>query len=170
MAYARATERPGIVIATLPNMAIFSKRSWAGLDRPRQIALLVACAAALPLVSSCAPKHHAVASTETVTTIDAHALPVPKMIDISIINLHDEPTADPSEEKVVGTIINNGDRPVSRIAIRVNALDTTGNVVHTVTTPPLSQTIDPFGGRATFETFMPRDRVVAGYHAVAIAR
>lgn len=69
-----------------------------------------------------------------------------------------------------GTIINDGDRPVSRIAIRVNALDVSGNVVRTVTTPPLSQTIDPFGGRATFETLMPRDRTVAGYHAVAIAR
>jgi hypothetical protein len=141
------------------------------LQSPQLIlALLVASTVAVPLVSSCAPKRHAVVSTETVTTIDEHTLPAPKMIDISIVNLHDEPTADPSEEKVVGTIINNGDRPVSRIAIRVDALDATGNVVRTVTTPPLSQTIDPFGGRATFETFIPRDRAVAGYHAVAIAR
>jgi hypothetical protein len=139
--------------------------------RPQSIvALLVAIAVAIPLVSSCAPKHQTVASTETVTTIDKHTVPAPTMINISIVNLHDEPTADPSGERVVGTIINDGDRPVSRVAIRVNALDATGNVVRTVTTPPLSQTIDPFGGRATFETVMPRDQAVAAYHAVAIAQ
>ncbi len=134
------------------------------------IVLLVACVLAIPLASSCASKRQTVASTETVTTIREHPLPPPKMIDISIVNLHDEPSADPSGEKVVGTIVNDGDRPVSRIAIRVEALDGTGHVVRTVTTPPLSETIEPFGGRATFETSMPRDQVVAGYHAVAIAR
>ena len=152
-------------------MVIFPKRFPTLPQSPQLIlALLLASIVAGPLVSSCAPKRHAVVSRETVTTIDEHTLPAPTMIDISIVNLHDEPTADPAEDKVVGTIINNGDRPVSRIAIRVDALDATGNMVRTVTTPPLSQTIDPFGGRATFETFMPRDPAVAGYHAVAIAR
>jgi len=136
---------------------------------PSLVALLLAFTA-VSLVSSCAPKHQAITSTETVSTVDEHTLAAPTMVDISIVNLHDEPAADPTAEKVVGTIINHGDRPVSRIAIRVNALDDTGNVVRTVTTPPLAQTIDPFGGRATFETIMPRDPVVAGYHAVAIAR
>jgi hypothetical protein len=164
-------ECAGIVFATLSTMLIFPKRSVTAPQGPQPIvALLVAFAVAVPLVSSCAPKRQAVVSMETVTTIDEHTLPAPKMIDVSIVNLHDEPSADPSREKVVGTIINDGDRSVSRIAIRVNALDATGNVVRTVTTPPLSQTIDPFGGRATFETFMPRDPAVAGYHAVAIAQ
>lgn len=152
-------------------MVIFPKRFPTVPQRAQPIlALLVASAVAVPLISSCAPKRQTTVSTETVTTIDEHSLPAPKMIDISIVDLHDEPTADPSGEKVVGTIINEGDRPVSKIAIRVDALDATGNVVRTVTTPPLSQTIDPFGGRATFETVMPRDRAVVGYHAVAIAR
>jgi len=52
----------------------------------------------------------------------------------------------------------------------VNALDRSGNVVRTVTTPPLAQPIDPNGGRATFEAYMPKDDEVAGYHAIAIAR
>jgi hypothetical protein len=152
-------------------MVIFPKRFPTVPQRAQSIlALLIASAVAVPLISSCAPKRQATVSTETVTTIDQHSLPAPKMIDISIVNLHDEPTDDPSGEKVVGTIINEGDRPVSKIAIRVDALDAAGNVVRTVTTPPLSQTIDPFGGRATFETVMPRDRTVVGYHAVAIAR
>lgn len=124
----------------------------------------------ISLLSSCAPRRQTVARTETVTTVDEHAIPAPKMIDISIINLHDEPTTDPLREKVVGTIVNDGDRPVSRLSIRVNALDTTGNVVRTVTTPPLAETVAPFGGRATFEALMPNDPEVAGYHAVAIAR
>jgi hypothetical protein len=84
--------------------------------------------------------------------------------------LHDEPAADPAQEKVVGTIINDGDKRVSGISIRVNALDSSGNVVRTIVTPPLAQPIDPSGGRATFEAMMPRDPNVAGYHAVAIAR
>jgi hypothetical protein len=152
-------------------MATFLKAFPISPQRRRPIiALIVTSAVALPFVSSCASKHPTVATTETVTTIDEHTLPAPATIDISIANLHDEPAADATQEKVVGTIINDGDRPVSRIAIRVNALDANGNVVRTVTTPPLAQTIGPFGGRATFETLMPRDPVVAGYHAVAVAR
>ena len=96
--------------------------------------------------------------------------PAPTAIDVSIVNLHDEAAPDPADEKVVGTIVNAGDKPVSRIAIRVNALDASGQVVRTVTTPPLAQPIGPFGGRATFEATMPRDRAVAGYHAVAVAQ
>ena len=66
--------------------------------------------------------------------------------------------------------VNGGDKQVSGLSIRVNALDEAGNVVRTVVTPPLAQTIAPSGGRATFEALMPRDAAVAGYHAVAIAR
>ncbi len=134
------------------------------------VTVLLGSAVAVSLASSCAPRHRAVASTESVTTVDREALPAPRMIDISIVSLHDEPTVDPATEKVVGTVVNDGDRPVSRIAIRIHAVDADGNVVRTVTTPPLSQTIDAYGGRATFEAVMPRDTAVAGYRAVAIAR
>jgi hypothetical protein len=152
-------------------MTNLKKRYPNVLLRPRSItALLALSIVAFPLFSACAPKRQAVVSTETVTAIDERTLPPPRMIDISIVNLHDEPSAHPSDERVVGTIVNDGDRPVSRISVRVNALDAGGNVVHTVTSPPLEHTIDPFGGRATFEVFVPRDPAVAGYHAVAIAR
>ena len=124
----------------------------------------------VPLVSSCATKRHEVAATQTVTTLHEVQQPAPTAIDVSIVNLHDEAAPDPADEKVVGTIVNAGDKPVSRIAIRVNALDASGQVVRTVTTPPLAQPIGPFGGRATFEATMPRDRAVAGYHAVAVAQ
>ncbi len=134
------------------------------------IAALLAVSVAFPHLSACASKRQAVVATETVTTIEEAALPPPRMVDISIINLHDEPSDHPFDERVVGTIVNDGDRPVSRIAVRVNALDADGNVVRTITTPPVAHTIDPFGGRATFDVFMPRDPAVAGYHAVAIAR
>ena len=105
---------------------------------------------AVSLVSSCATKRHEVATTRTVTTLHEVQQPAPTTIDVSIVNA--------------------GDKPVSRIAIRVNALDASGQVVRTVTTPPLAQPIGPFGGRATFEAIMPRDRAVAGYHAVAVAQ
>jgi len=151
-------------------MANSSKRPVRSPQYPWPIAaFLLATALALPLVFSCAAKRETVVSTRTVT-VDEHTVPPPKMVDISIVNLHAEPTTDVSREKVVGTIINDGDRAVSRLSIRVDALDRTGNVVHTMTTPPLAQTIDPFGGRATFEASMPRDGTVAGYHAVTIAQ
>ncbi len=134
------------------------------------VGILVAVLA-IPLASSCAShRRQVVASTETVTAVEQRAVTPPRMIDVSIVNLHDEPTNDPDAERVVGTVVNQGDRPVERIAIRIEALDDGGNVVRSVTTPPLEHPVDAYGGTATFETVMPVDRVVAGYHAVAIAQ
>src|SRR4051812_38148748 len=86
-------------------------------------AVILVLAVAFPLIVSCAPKHRVVASTQTVTTVNEHVVPAPRVIDVSIVNLHDEPASDPASEKVVGTIINEGDRAVDSIAIRVDALD-----------------------------------------------
>jgi hypothetical protein len=124
--------------------------------------------AALAAVS-CAPHHERVVTTRTVA-VEQRALPAPKTIDIAVVGLHDEPTADPTREKVVGTIVNSGDRAVTGVTIRVDALDSTGTVLHSITMPPVAHAIDPFGGRATFEAFMPRNAAVTEYHAVAIAR
>jgi len=119
------------------------------------------------IAAGCATRETTTIRRETtVRTVPA----APQMVDISIINLHGEPAADPSMERVVGTIINEGDRVVSRLSIRVDALDSAGNVVNSVTTPPLTATIDSRGGRATFEASMPRNQAVTAYHAVAIAR
>jgi hypothetical protein len=131
---------------------------------------LAAMLLAAPLVASCAAKHHETVVSNRTVSVQQQALPAPKMIDISIVGLHDEPATDPSQERVVGTIVNDGDKRVSGLSVQVNALDRSGNVVRTITTPPINQTIDPAGGRATFEAFMPRDPEVAGYHAVAIAK
>lgn len=131
---------------------------------------LAAVLLATPLVASCAAKHHETVVTNRTVSVQEQALPAPKMIDISIVGLHDEPATDPSQERVVGTIVNDGDKRVSGLSVQVNALDRGGNVVHSITTPPINQTIDPAGGRASFEAFMPRDPEVAGYHAVAIAK
>ncbi|MEO6029997.1 MAG: FxLYD domain-containing protein [Candidatus Binatia bacterium] len=130
---------------------------------------LVVAAAVIPFVASCAPQRHEVVTRQT-TSIEERTVAAPKSIDISIVGLHDEPAVDPAQEKVVGTIVNEGDKEVSGLSIRVNALDQAGNVVRTIVTPPIAQTIAPSGGRATFEALMPRDAAVAGYHAVAIAR
>jgi hypothetical protein len=137
----------------------------------RKVSVLAAAALALPLVASCGPERREVVTQQRRTvSVQEQTMAAPKAIDISIVGLHDEPAADPAQEKVVGTIINDGDKRVSGISIRVNALDSSGNVVRTIVTPPLAQPIDPSGGRATFEAMMPRDPNVAGYHAVAIAR
>jgi hypothetical protein len=111
-----------------------------------------------------------VVKTTRATVIEDRDLPAPKMVDISIIDLHDEPALDPTQEKVVGTIVNAGDKQVTGLSIRVDALDRGGRVVSSVTTPPLAHTIAPHGGRAQFEAVIPRDQAVTEYHAVAIAR
>jgi hypothetical protein len=92
------------------------------------------------------------------------------MVDISVVDLHDEPATDPRMERVVGTIINHGDRPVARLKIRLDLLDDSGRLVNSVTTPPLDQTVAALGGKATFEASVPRDASVTTYHAVAIAQ
>jgi hypothetical protein len=130
--------------------------------------LLVIAGLVIPLATSCAGRRETVVTRNV--TIEERTVPPPKMIDIAIVDLHDEPALDPDQEKVVGTIINEGDKRVSGFSIRVNALDSSGNVVRTITTPPLAETIAPSGGRTRFEAYMPRDPAVTGYHAVAIAR
>lgn len=125
--------------------------------------------AVLPLVASCSAERReqrttAVQVRETTTT------PLPPMTNITIVNLHDEPSSDPSSEKVVGTIINNGDKAVSSLSIRVDAMDGSGRIVNSVTTPPLAETIAANGGQAQFSAIMARDPAVTTYKAVAIAR
>jgi hypothetical protein len=141
------------------------------IRRARPLGICSGLGAALLLVSACSGTRESVVATTRTETVQAiPPPPAPKMVDISIVNLHDEPAADPHTERLVGTIVNDGDRAVSKLSVRVDALDDSGNVRNSVTTPPLAQTIDPFGGRATFETSMPRDRAVTTYHAVALAR
>jgi hypothetical protein len=145
-----------------PVMTTFERRS--------PIGAIAVAALALPLIASCSAKRETTVVSQRRVAVEERAVRAPKMIDISIVNLHDEPIADPSQEKVVGTIINEGDRQVSGLSIQINALDSSGNVVRTVKTPPLLQTIAPNGGRTTFEAFMPKDPAVAGYHAIALAK
>jgi hypothetical protein len=130
---------------------------------------LVGAALVVSLASACGPERQTVVRRESVA-IEQRAVPPPRAIDISIIDLHDEPSPDPSQEKIVGTIVNDGNKAVSGLSIRLNALDSSGQVVRTITTPPLRETIAAGGGRTRFEAFMPADPQVAGYHAVAIAR
>jgi hypothetical protein len=129
----------------------------------------VAVAAVLPLVVSCAAERR---ETQVATrqVRETTVTPLPPMTNISIVNLHDEPSGDPSTEKVVGTIINNGDKAVSQLSIRVDAMDGSGRVVGTVTTPPLAQTIPANGGQADFSALMAKNPETTTYKAVAIAR
>ena len=133
-------------------------------------ACLFGAALTIFVFAGCGAKRETiVSSTRTVTDEQVQPQP-PRMVDISIVDLHEEPTADPRMEKVVGTIINQGDRPVSKLSIRIELLDDAGKLVNSVTTPPLAQTVAAFGGRATFEASVPRNPAVTTYHAVAIAQ
>jgi len=125
---------------------------------------------AIFVFAACGAKRETIVSSTHTVTVDQGKPSPPRMVDISIVDLHEEPAADPQMEKVVGTIINQGERPVSKISIRIDLLDDAGNLVNSVTTPPLAQTIAALGGRATFEASVPRNPAVTTYHAVAIAQ
>ncbi|MBI4515986.1 MAG: hypothetical protein HY699_09260 [Deltaproteobacteria bacterium] len=138
-------------------------------------ACLLGAALAIFVFAACAAKRETIVSSTRTVTVDQGKPAPPRvvdtpMVDISIVDLGEEPTADPRTEKVVGTIINQGERPVSKISIRIELLDDAGNLVNSVTTPPLAQTIAARGGRATFEASVPRNPAVTRYHAVAIAQ
>lgn len=138
-------------------------------------ACLFGAALAIFVFAACSPKREPIVSTTRTVTVEESKPAPPRMVDvprtdISIVDLHGESAADPRMEKVVGTIINDGNRPVSQLSIRVDSLDDAGNVVNSVRTPPLAQTIDARGGRATFEASVPRNPAVTTYHAVAIGQ
>jgi hypothetical protein len=133
-------------------------------------ACLFGAALAIFVFAACGAKRETIVSSTHTVTVDQGKPSPPRMVDISIVDLHEEPAADPRMEKVVGTIINQGDRPVSKLSIRIDLLDDAGNTVNSVTTPPLAQTIAALGGRATFEASVPRNPAVRTYHAVAIAQ
>ena len=132
-------------------------------------AVTIVAAAVLPLLASCSAERREtqVATRQVRETV---VTPLPPMTDISIVNLHDEPSSDAATEKIVGTIVNHGDKAVSQLSIRVDAMDSTGRVVSTVTTPPLAETIPANGGQADFSALMARNDAVTTYKAVAIAR
>ena len=142
------------------------KHSWKTVRG--SVAIGVVVLAAVSLIASCAAQRQTSASTVKVKEITT--TPLPPMTDISISNLHDEPAGDSTSEKVVGTIINNGDKAVSQLSIRVDAMDGTGRVVNSVTTPPLAETIAANGGQAQFSASMAKNPAVTTYKAVAIAR
>jgi hypothetical protein len=133
-------------------------------------ACLFGAALAIVVFAACGAKRETIVSSTRTVTVDQGQPSPPRVVDISIVDLHEEPTADPRMEKVVGTIINQGERPVSKISIRIDLLNDAGNLVNSVTTPPLAQTIAALGGRATFEASVPRNSAVTTYHAVAIAQ
>ena len=130
----------------------------------------IAVAAGGALLSACGAERETTVVRHT--TIEQRAAqPPPRMAAISFLDLHGEQSVvDPSKERVVGTIVNHGDKPVSRLSIRVEGLDAGGGVVTSVVTPPIEQTIDPLGGRIQFEAFLPYSSSVQAYHAVALAR
>ena len=132
-------------------------------------AVTIVAAAVLPLLASCSAERREtqVATRQVRETV---VTPLPPMTDISIVNLHDEPSSDAATEKIVGTIVNHGDKAVSQLSIRVDAMDSTGRVVSTVTTPPLAETIPANGGQADFSALVARNDAVTTYKAVAIAR
>src|SRR5262245_46950259 len=99
---------------------------------------------AATLLSACATERQTTVTRSTTVQQQRTMVPAPAMTAISFQDLRGEQSlADPSKERVVGTIVNHGDKPVSRLSIRVEGLDSGGGVVTSVVTPPLDQTIDP---------------------------
>ena len=145
---------------------MLTNRRSAGPRRSRgpSVHSLLGVAAALGVACS-APERPVVTRTIVEETIAP-----PTRTDISIADLREVPSDDPSKEKVSGVIVNRGDKAVTELTIRVDGLDATGRIVESITMPLLGQTIAALGGQATFEAALPRNPAIASYHAVAIAR
>jgi hypothetical protein len=142
------------------------KRNRAHRRPPLAPSALLLLGVAATLGAACsAPERTVVTRTVVQETIAP-----PSTTDILISDLREIPADDPTKEKVLGTIVNRGDKAVSQLSIRVDALDSAGRVVESITTPPLEQTIAALGGQATFEASIPRNPAIISYHAVAIAR
>jgi hypothetical protein len=113
----------------------------------------------LALLVSCTAEKREVEQLTTTT-------PMP---DIAIIDLHEEPTDNPSFVNVVGTLVNHGDKPASQLSVRVDVMDTFGQAIDSVVTPALPQTIAANGGQAQFSARMSSMHLVT-YKAIPIAR
>lgn len=127
------------------------------------MAIWLACAAACLLPSCAATRPET--STGGGTRGDGG-----KIADIVIVDMHEEPASDPSLIKVVGTIVNKSDRPVSRLSVRIEARDAQGRALSRVIAPSLSETIPPQGGTALFEASVPRSNLVNNYYAEVIGQ
>ncbi|MEW6270741.1 MAG: FxLYD domain-containing protein [Thermodesulfobacteriota bacterium] len=132
-------------------------RRWA-------LAAMLACGASW-LLSSCAATRPEPGEAGARPADGASALG-----EIIIVDMHEEPASDPSLVKVVGTIVNKTDRPVSRLSVRVEARDAQGRALTRVIAPSLSETIPAQGGTALFEASVPRSKLVNNYYAEVIAQ
>jgi len=119
----------------------------------------VAVMLSLALLISCAAERQEVEQLTTSTP----------MTDIAITDLHEEPTDNAAFVNVVGTIVNRGDKPVSQLSVRVDVMDSVGQVIDSVVTPALAQTIAANGGQAQFSARMSSMHFVT-YKAIAISR
>lgn len=130
----------------------------------------LACLACLPLLAACAAQREQSTRTVTETVIgEADAMP-PATTDIAIVELREEPADDPAFVKVVGTVVNHGDKPVERLTVRVEALDAQNRALTRVSTEAAEVVIPANGGTGTFEASVPRSAATTRYHAQAVAR
>lgn len=106
--------------------------------------------------------------------IDLHPTPLPTaapavMTDIVIVDLKEDPGADPSLVRLTGTIVNRSKEDAVRLQVRVEARDSVGRALSRVVVPALNDVIPP-NTSSSFDASLPRSPSIHDYHAEIVTR
>lgn len=144
-------------MTTRPSTALEPRRAPLSLPLALGLAFLVlaACTTARRDVST------GMQSVEQVTAQPASG--------VAVTDLRVEPTENSAFVNVAGTIVNQGSAPVSGVKVRIDVMDSAEQVIDSVVTPPVAQTIAANGGQAPFTQRMSSVHLVH-YRAIAITR
>jgi hypothetical protein len=132
------------------------------VGRLSRIAVTASMAIAL---ASCAGQQHV---TTTTTHVEETLTAPAASGGVSIVNLHAEPAENTSFVNVTGTVVNDSSALVSP-TIRVDMMDTFEQVMDSVETQTLPQTIAPNGGQAQFSVRMENTHLTH-FAAFVVAR
>ena len=89
--------------------------------------------------------------------------------DIVIMDLKEDPAADPSLMRLSGIIVNRSKQDAVRLQVRVEARDALGRVMSRVVVPAQNEVVPP-GTSSSFEASLPRSTAIHDYHAEIVAR
>jgi len=93
----------------------------------------------------------------------------PRMLQLAILNLDEQPSGDRRSVTLTGTILNRGERATRQVYVHVDALNRDGAIVLSSDLPPSTERIAP-GGTGSFSATFDNRPEIDHYHVEAVAR